>query len=774
MLDFKIFFDTSPNAAMVLNRELCFVAANIAYLRATGVASVETLLGRHVFQVFPNDPDNDEDPGVALLRQSFDRVFKDGVADVVPLIAYDVGDGQQRFWSATHMPIKNDVGDVAWVLQLTVDITELTMLQRQAAQLQAHVLERAQQAIDDKRALHADRERLLRHFDQAPAFIAVLRGPTHIFELSNAAYQAIVGRPVIGKTVAEVFPEAIGAGLVAALDGVFTTGTAFVAKDLAVHLEGTATSPARDLILDFSYQPIVDANGEISGIFVLGNDITGQREFEQHNERLGQIVLQSSKCMTIADTSGEIIYVNDAGRRLLGLTDLDGVTVRSIFADEDKHIYDDVVVQALATDAHWQDDVQLQHVSGARISVHHNTFVLRDKVGKPIGIASISRALTAERAAQREREALTERAREACRIAESSERERLFFAESIPQQVWTALPGTGLLDFVNERVVEYFGRPADELLGAGWLQFVHAADAPAGIAAWRQSLKTGEPYEVTFRLQRHDGRWRWYLARAVAFRDDAGEIIKWVGTNTDIHDATLARDELQKRTEFEQQLIGIVSHDLRNPLNAIALSAAILDGNGTALDDKRRAAIGRIMSSTGRATRMISDLLDFSQARSAGAIPVYPEKTSLRQIVACVVDELGVAHPQRHITVEHVGDELVKVDPDRMTQVVGNLVGNALQHSPVTDEVKVRSGIDGDMAFVEVENSGVIADEDLPKLFEPFQQGSGARGSSARSVGLGLYIAARIVEAHGGTMEVSSTAAAGTRFVVRFPRQREP
>jgi len=151
---------------------------------------------------------------------------------------------------------------------------------------------------------------------------------------------------------------------------------------------------------------------------------------------------------------------------------------------------------------------------------------------------------------------------------------------------------------------------------------------------------------------------------------------------------------------------------------------------------------------------------------------VYPEKTSLRQLVAWVVDELGIAHPQRHISVEHVGDELVVVDPDRMTQVVGNLVGNALQHSPATAEVKVRSGIDGDTAFIEVENTGVIADEDLPRLFEPFQQGSGARGSSARSVGLGLYIASRIVEGHGGSIEVSSSEADGTCFKVRFPRHR--
>jgi len=111
-----------------------------------------------------------------------------------------------------------------------------------------------------------------------------------------------------------------------------------------------------DLILDVRYQPIVEVDGTISGIFVLGNDITGHRELEQHNERLGQMVSQSSKCMAITDASGAIIYVNDAGRRLLGLTDLQGITARCFFADDEKHINDDVIIPALISTEHWQDD----------------------------------------------------------------------------------------------------------------------------------------------------------------------------------------------------------------------------------------------------------------------------------------------------------------------------------------------------------------------------------------------------------------------------------
>lgn len=449
LLDFKTLFDASPNAAMVLDRSLRFVAANPAYVRTTGSASIESLLGRHVFEAFPNDPDNAEDPGVAVLRTSFERVLKDGVQDVVPLIAYRV-DGADRFWSATHVPLANAAGETQYVLQLAVDVTELTQLQRQASasssasspssEVQAGVLERAKQATVHNMSLRADRERLLRLFDHAPAFVAMLRGPEHIFELTNVAYQRLIGDvDVIGKSFAAALPEVVEQGLVRALDGVFTTGTPFLATGLKVELKTSATS-SRTLTLDFSYQPIIEPDGSTSGIFVLGNDMTGLHELEQRNERLSEVVSQSSKCMAIADGSGTITYVNEAGRRLLGITDISGLTARAFFAPHDRSVYDDVIIPALLSgDEQWQGEVCFHNLAtGVVVPVHHNTFVLRNKLGATIGTASIGRDLTAENAARQEREKLAEHATDARRIADSSERERRFLAESIPQQVWTA------------------------------------------------------------------------------------------------------------------------------------------------------------------------------------------------------------------------------------------------------------------------------------------------------------------------------------------------
>ncbi len=135
----------------------------------------------------------------------------------------------------------------------------------------------------------------------------------------------------------------------------------------------------------------------------------------------------------------------------------------------------------------------------------------------------------------RERDALLAK-QELATVERESEMRYRFLGDSIPQQVWTALP-SGDLDYVNERVLEYSGRTFDEMIGWGWSELVAESDLPAAIERWTESLRTGEPYEVEFRLRRaSDGTYRWHLGRAVAMRGEDGEIVRWFGTNTDIEE----------------------------------------------------------------------------------------------------------------------------------------------------------------------------------------------------------------------------------------------
>ncbi|MFL5346416.1 MAG: GAF domain-containing protein [Hyalangium sp.] len=235
------------------------------------------------------------------------------------------------------------------------------------------------------------------------------------------------------------------------------------------------------------------------------------------------------------------------------------------------------------------------------------------------------------------------------------------------------------------------------------------------------------------------------------------------------HQQLLDKEELRHRTEFEQQLIGIVSHDLRNPLGAIAMAAGLLEAS-PGLGERQLKAAHRIVSSCERATRLIRDFLDFTQARLGNGIPLQRRPMNLHDVTRHVVDEVLQVHPERQVQVETSGEGHGEWDPDRIAQVLTNLVGNALAYSPPGTPVRVRTDSAPGFALLEVHNQGTpIPAEMLPRLFEPLTRGEPTHGTRSRSIGLGLYIVREIIRGHGGSVHVASTES-GTTFTVRLPR----
>lgn len=236
----------------------------------------------------------------------------------------------------------------------------------------------------------------------------------------------------------------------------------------------------------------------------------------------------------------------------------------------------------------------------------------------------------------------------------------------------------------------------------------------------------------------------------------------------------LAEGEIAARRaaeEFEKQLIGIVSHDLRNPLQTIVLSSSLLLKRDE-LNPASTRVVNRIQATAFLASRMIRDLLDFSQARVAGGIPVEVRECDLHAIVGQAVEELRLVHSTREIVLQQEGDGAAVLDPDRLSQVLNNLVNNAVNYSTPDTPVTVRTLRDGEKLRLEVRNSGnPIPLHFLPLLFKPMQRGAeaGSGDRQGRSVGLGLYIVDQIAKAHHGSIAVSSSSEDGTVFTVGFP-----
>jgi signal transduction histidine kinase len=260
-----------------------------------------------------------------------------------------------------------------------------------------------------------------------------------------------------------------------------------------------------------------------------------------------------------------------------------------------------------------------------------------------------------------------------------------------------------------------------------------------------------------------------------ALSDQGGVHRGFVKITRDISGRKRIEEELRKRAEFEQQLIGIVSHDLRTPLSAITLGTTLLLRSDS-LQDRHRTTLMRILSSAERAQRLIGNLLDFTQARVGGGFVLQYRPVDLHEFISWVVEEVRLVHPEQEIEFESSGDGQGEWDSDRLAQIITNLLNNAVLHGQEDEPVQVRVSGEPDTVSISVHNWGpAIPPEALPHLFEPMRRGTrAARPSGNKSVGLGLYIVQQIVVAHGGTIEVHSSAQQGTTFVVCLPRHPPP
>ena len=232
----------------------------------------------------------------------------------------------------------------------------------------------------------------------------------------------------------------------------------------------------------------------------------------------------------------------------------------------------------------------------------------------------------------------------------------------------------------------------------------------------------------------------------------------------------LEKSRLDEIGEFREQLIGIVGHDLRNPMNTILMGAQILllcEGLGEKETEQAR----KIMRSASQATRLIDQLLDLTRSRLGGGIPIDPTRFDMTDVCRQVVGETELMHPDRPLRVDVRGDLTGVWDRDRMYQLLANLVGNAVRHGEPRSSIAVRiDGGDIDIV-IEVANRGdPIPPTSLPFIFDAFRRGRTDRRSLTPGLGLGLFIAQQIARSHGGSIAVTSSESEGTTFRVRLPR----
>jgi signal transduction histidine kinase len=221
--------------------------------------------------------------------------------------------------------------------------------------------------------------------------------------------------------------------------------------------------------------------------------------------------------------------------------------------------------------------------------------------------------------------------------------------------------------------------------------------------------------------------------------------------------------------------LAILSHDLRNPLNSIAMSAELL--RHADMSQRAAEALGcasQISTNAQVMARMIGDLLDYTRTRLGAGMPVSPTPMDLSSLCRDLFDEFRTAHPNRVIRFQTDGEQTGEWDTDRLRQAISNLLGNAVQHGAENAPIDLKLTGEASYVVVVVHNGGPpIPPGELPRIFEPLVRGASAehpKRNRPGSIGLGLYIAREVARSHGGQIDVTSSEESGTAFTMHLPR----
>jgi PAS domain S-box-containing protein len=368
------------------------------------------------------------------------------------------------------------------------------------------------------------------------------------------------------------------------------------------------------------------------------------------------------------------------------------------------------------------------------------------------------------------RSALTDR-RQAEEALRASRQELVDFFENAAEGLHRVGPD-GTILWANRAELELLGYAEDEYVGHNIVEFHADRDRIEDMLARLARNETLRDCEA--RLRCKDGTIKHVLIHSnVLFRD--GQFVHTRCFTRDVTDRKRLEDELRRQNEdllrtvrFSEMFVGILGHDLRNPLSAITTAASLL--NRRADTDKVARPAARILSSAGRMARMIDQLLDFTRIRLGQGLPLSRSENDLAEVCRIAADELD-GDPGR-IELHALGETVGSWDGDRLMQLVSNLVGNALAHGAPTGPALVTvDGRQPEQVKLTVTNAGAIRPETLQIIFEPFRSDKDRKEDQSSGLGLGLYISQQIVLAHSGSIEVRSTQEEGTCFTVRLPRK---
>ncbi|MBK8640333.1 MAG: PAS domain S-box protein [Chromatiaceae bacterium] len=519
--------------------------------------------------------------------------------------------------------------------------------------------------------------------------------------------------------------------------------------------------------------PLRDAEGRPCGSVAAFVDISERKQMEgalRHQVQLKHHYLDTVQSIIVAlDAEGRISMINRKGREtlgysepeLLGLNWFENCLPRPAAMDEIYPVFRRIMAGELEAAEYLENPIQCRD-GRQRLIAWHNAN-LTDNTGLIIGTLSSGEDITERK-----------RAEEALRASEASFRQ---LADAMPQLVWTADPDGNVNYRNNIRFAAYAAVNQTTEGLVSWLPLIHPEDTQHTLEAWQSAIASGNSYACEHRVHMADGTMRWHLSRAEPVRDEAGSIVKWIGTTTDIQDVKQAQEKLRESDQRKNEFLATLAHELRNPLAPIRHAAEILRLRAPP-DPALQAAHDIIDRQIQHMVRLIDDLLEANRI-TRGQLRLQRERVELgvllEQVLAIFRPQAEQAGLTLRVTMPSAPIAL-DADPVRLAQVFLNLLNNACKYTGRGGTIHLDARCDGAAAVVTVADTGIgIAAEHLPRVFELFFQLDAGSGQSQGGLGIGLALARGLVELHGGHIEVRSPGPGqGTKFTLRLPTLAAP
>ncbi|HET9622938.1 MAG TPA: PAS domain S-box protein [Kofleriaceae bacterium] len=759
-LNFRTLFEAGPSLYLVLAADPArtILAVSEAYLNAT-MTKRDVIVGRGMFDVFPDNPADPHATGTRNLEASIARVIATQQPDTMAVQKYDVrrpdGSFEERWWLPSNTPVLDASGDVRYIVHRAEDVTELARARREGVALEARIATEQQQADLRFRDL----------VDLAPDGV-IVSDPTGKILLVNIAAERMFGfsrTELLGRSVEMLMPERARAHHAEHMAR-FVASPSSRPMGSGLELTGLRRD-GREFPIEVSLSPM-HADGRLSILTAL-RDITERRKIERDLERLAAIVDSSDDAIISETLAGEITSWNVSAERMFDYRaqEMLGASVARLLPEGGMSEERGGGERNARGEKVAAFETQRRRRDGTTVDVSIRLSPIIER-GRVVGASKVVRDITEQR-----------------RMAEETRRANAYLASAVEsiQDAFALYDEHDRVVLVNSAFRQTFGSGTDgpiigrsfaDVLDDSLRTHLFVADDPAALRARLIASHTAPAGPVELRTA--SGRiFRLYDQTT----PEGGRVSLYVDVTVDVireDELSAARVAAEAASAAKSEFLASMSHELRTPLNAILGFSDLLQRDRKEPASARQIErLGHIHRAGSHLLRLISDILDLSRIES-GRLTISAEPVALSSVLAEVISQLQPQATRQQITLGQTSstdeDAVVVADRTRLSQILMNFGSNALKYGRAHGHAEFRvSRASGNQIRIALADDGIgIPKDKQGKIFEPFQR-AGQEAGTIEGTGIGLAISKRLVELMSGGIGFTSEPGRGSEFWIELP-----